>query len=302
MNMLVKEAQQALRAAVRMTEKVCALPAVATQDWCDRAAAALLPPDKPAVTVVLVGQVDEHGVILRTEATGVAGCYAAEVTTTVGRSQSSTSVVSLDPNDAMLMRVKTSMHQARELAWGPGTLAIAAAKVTMIDRSNPGASAPAGLLRRWDGLKLSGILLGATGIGNDRRILVIEIGLTGPASGQLESDAAALEAVIPSLARRAVMAIGPDTSDGAQWLTAREQIILQHLLLGESVRTIATKLERSPHTVHDHVKSLHRKLNAKSRGELVARALGHVDPAAILVGKPVINTSATATAKPSTHA
>jgi hypothetical protein len=27
--------------------------------------------------------------------------------------------------------------------------------------------------------------------------------------------------------------------------------------------------------VHDHVKSLHRKLDASSRGELVARALGH---------------------------
>jgi hypothetical protein len=29
--------------------------------------------------------------------------------------------------------------------------------------------------------------------------------------------------------------------------------------------------------VHDHVKSLHRKLNASSRGQLIARALGHAE-------------------------
>ena len=74
------------------------------------------------------------------------------------------------------------------------------------------------------------------------------------------------------------MAIGPDSSDSSHWLTQREQVILRHLLLGKSVREIADELGRSPHTVHDHVKSLHRKLNASSRGELVARALGHVEP------------------------
>lgn len=285
MNTLVKEALPALRTAVRMTERVCALPAVATQDWCDRAASAVLPIDSPALAAVLVGQVDEHGVIIRTEATGVAGTYAAEVTTTIGRPQSSTNLSPLDPNDALLMRVKTAMAQARELAWGPGSLGVGSARVTSIDRSHPGASAPAGLLRRWDGVKVSGMLLGATGVGNDRRVLVTEIGLLGSQPSQLEQGAAALEAVLPALSRRAVMAIGLDPSDGAHWLTAREQIILQHLLEGKSVRTIANELGRSPHTVHDHVKSLHRKLNASSRGELVARALGHAglridDPAA----------------------
>jgi hypothetical protein len=32
------------------------------------------------------------------------------------------------------------------------------------------------------------------------------------------------------------------------------------------------------YTVHDHVKSLHKKLNANNRGQLVARALGHLGP------------------------
>lgn len=280
MTMLAKETLPALRSAVRLTERVCALPAVATQDWCDRAAGALLPVDQPSVAVVLIGQVDEHGVIIRSEATGVAGQVGAEVTTTVGRAAaSSTSMVPLDPNDAMLMRVRTSLAQARELSWGPGTQGLSQARVTLVDRTHPSASAPAGLLRRWEGVRFAGMLLGSTGIGSDRRLLVAEVAITGAThNGMLETDALAMEAVLPSLSRRCIMAIGIEATDDTVWLTQREQIILQHLLLGKSVREIATELGRSPHTVHDHVKSLHRKLNASSRGELVARALGHVEP------------------------
>lgn len=283
MTMLAKETLPVLRSAVRLTERICALPAVATQDWCDRAAAALLPVDQPSVSVVLIGQVDEHGVIVRVEATGVAGQTSAEVTTTVGRNPtSSTSTVAIDPNDAALMRVRGSMAQARELSWGPGTLPLAASRVTIVDRTQPTASAPAGLLRRWEGVRFSGMLLGATGIGHDRRMLVAEVALTGAThNGVLEPSAMAMDAVMPSLARRAVMAIGLDATDDTHWLTQREQIILQHLLLGKSVREIAGELGRSPHTVHDHVKSLHRKLNASSRGELVARALGHMEQSSV---------------------
>jgi DNA-binding CsgD family transcriptional regulator len=177
------------------------------------------------------------------------------------------------------MRVRTSLAQARELSWGPGTLGVGAARVTVVDRTHPTASAPAGLLRRWEGVRFAGMLLGATGIGHDRRLLAAEVALTGSThNGLLESDALAMEAVLPSLSRRAIMAIGLEATDDTVWLTQREQVILQHLLLGKSVREIAQELGRSPHTVHDHVKSLHRKLNASSRGELVARALGHVEP------------------------
>jgi len=282
MTMLGKETLPALRSAVRLAERVCALPAVATQDWCDRAAAAMLPVDQPSIAVVLIGQVDEHGVIVRTEATGVAGHVSAEVTTTVGRPATSMSMVGLDPGDAVLMRVRTSLAQARELSWGPGVLGIAASRVTIVDRTQPTASAPAGLLRRWEGVRFAGMLLGATGIGHDRRMLIAEAAITGSThNGLLDSDAMAMEAVMPSLARRCIMAIGMEATDDTVWLTLREQIILQHLLLGKSVREIATELGRSPHTVHDHVKSLHRKLNASSRGELVSRALGHVEPALV---------------------
>jgi DNA-binding CsgD family transcriptional regulator len=85
-----------------------------------------------------------------------------------------------------------------------------------------------------------------------------------------------LEGVLPVLARRAVLAMGHSPSFHGAWLTQREQRVLDLLTLGQSVREIAEALDRSPHTVHDHVKSLHRKFGASSRGELVARALGRL--------------------------
>ncbi|MBO6514537.1 MAG: helix-turn-helix transcriptional regulator [Phycisphaerales bacterium] len=69
-----------------------------------------------------------------------------------------------------------------------------------------------------------------------------------------------------------------DHFTGFSWLTLREQTILDHLLEGKSVRVIAECIGRSPHTVHDHVKNLHRKLNASSRGQLIARSLGRRSP------------------------
>ncbi|MBL4699197.1 MAG: hypothetical protein JKX70_10225 [Phycisphaerales bacterium] len=59
------------------------------------------------------------------------------------------------------------------------------------------------------------------------------------------------------------------------WLTQREHEVLDELILGHSVRVIAERMGRSAHTVHDHVKNLHKKLGASSRGELIAKALGH---------------------------
>lgn len=67
------------------------------------------------------------------------------------------------------------------------------------------------------------------------------------------------------------------TDGSILWLTQREQHILDQLITGDSVRAIAESIGRSPHTVHDHVKNLHRKLDATSRGQLIANALGFHD-------------------------
>ena len=44
-----------------------------------------------------------------------------------------------------------------------------------------------------------------------------------------------------------------------------EEVVLAQILEGKSVRQIAEGLGRSPHTVHDHVKAMHRKLGASTR-------------------------------------
>ncbi len=284
-----------LRAVVKVAENICALPAVATQDWCDRAALAILPIAQPAVAITMIGQIDERGGIVRQEATGVAGVYVADVTTNVGRAHSAPSAISIDPNDANLAQVRTNLAQAKELHWTPGNLAPGTIKsgtadrfgVNILDTSNT-------VVKRWNAYRLQGLLLGAASIGPGGRVLTIEMASSNIPFG--EAEAAALEAILPLLARRAIMAIGTDPSEAAAWLTAREQNILQHLLLGKSVREIAEELGRSPHTVHDHVKSLHRKLGASSRGELVARALGYSEMMSPTEEKP-----AAAAVQPSIH-
>jgi len=66
------------------------------------------------------------------------------------------------------------------------------------------------------------------------------------------------------------------------WLTARETAVLEHVVNGHTANEIAVLLERSPHTVHDHLKSIHRKTGATTRGELIAAAIGRraIKPAA----------------------
>lgn len=269
-----------LEATVRIVEAACALPAVATQNWCDRAAASLLRIATSAGALVMLAQVEESGRINQVEATGVAAAYQARVTTTLGRAVETSSTVQMDPTDPVLSTLRASIAQARELGWTPGHLQPGIARTgtpasfglpTGWRQTSPG--------RRWEGTGAGALVFGAILLPGSvpGRTLVAEIGIAST-SEPTGDESAILAAVLPLLARRAVVAIGAGPTDGNQWLTPREQVILQHLLLGKSVREIAAELERSPHTVHDHVKALHRKLHASSRGELVARALGYIQP------------------------
>ncbi|MBE9499835.1 hypothetical protein IHE61_21740 [Streptomyces sp. GKU 257-1] len=60
----------------------------------------------------------------------------------------------------------------------------------------------------------------------------------------------------------------------AHGLTAREQEILRQVISGLPSTGIAAALAVSPYTVQDHLKSIFAKFGVRSRGELVARALG----------------------------
>jgi DNA-binding NarL/FixJ family response regulator len=54
-------------------------------------------------------------------------------------------------------------------------------------------------------------------------------------------------------------------------LSGRQRQTLDALLAGDSEKQIARKLAISPHTVHVHVKTIYKRLNVCSRGELLAR-------------------------------
>lgn len=288
----IRIGQAALEAAVKITEGICSLPGVATQNWCDEAAATLLPLGRSSSAMVMIGHVDEHGRLTqRPEATGVAGVYTAEVTTTVGRTTAAATAVPVDPGDAALSTLRAGVDQARELGWSPLRLAPWTVRAgTPESFGLPGTWKSTSLGRRWDGVGPSAVLLAAVGLPGPvaERTLIVEVGIISGTMLPVEA-AAVLTVTLPLMARRMVAAIGEAPTSSSDWLTQKEQVVLSHLLMGKSVREIATELERSQHTVHDHVKSLHRKLKANSRGELVARALGHLAPER----KPEVTTTTT---------
>ncbi len=54
-------------------------------------------------------------------------------------------------------------------------------------------------------------------------------------------------------------------------LTRREYEVMQRVLVGDDVSAIGTVLYISPHTVRNHLKAIYRKLDVRSRVELVVR-------------------------------
>jgi DNA-binding CsgD family transcriptional regulator len=58
---------------------------------------------------------------------------------------------------------------------------------------------------------------------------------------------------------------------GAVSLSPRVHQTLERLLMGDSEKEIAARLGVSPHTIHVYVKTLYRRFDVCSRGELLAR-------------------------------
>ncbi|MET9243325.1 helix-turn-helix transcriptional regulator [Nonomuraea sp. NPDC003709] len=57
-------------------------------------------------------------------------------------------------------------------------------------------------------------------------------------------------------------------------LTPREREVAECVARGHSTSELAARLHLSPHTVRDHLKAIFAKVDASSRGELVARLFG----------------------------
>lgn len=244
-----------VRKGVEAAEALAALPAIATQDWCDRAAAILSEALEGAEVGIAIGQVNASNALQRMEAVGVAA--------------------SSNHHGVIARR----FAGGRGLGWeanGPWAARLA-------DNAAPGWQASDGG-HHWASIGRPEVIAGVVPVdldGATDRMVFIE---AGRAAGDAFStpDVALLRGLLPALSHRVFKAFGPEPISAARMLTPREQEVLEHLTLGWSVKEIAEKLSRSPHTVHDYVKSLHRKLQASSRGGLIARALGHhgVEPGA----------------------
>lgn len=248
----------ALQTAANLADQIAGLPAVASLDWCDRAAECLLTIPSARLAGVLIATITEHGRVTDHEAAG----FAAPASDPRGRDR--------------LMWARSRAESLRSIGWSPATPAALRGPTAGVLSELPGGGAwrtgPVGqiLEEPLDGeLAIANAALGDHVNGR----CIIAMVLCQPDLARPAADL--LRAVMPLLTRRALLAIGPARSTRNHWLSPREQLVLEQLILGKSVREIADQLGRSPHTVHDHVKSLHRKLDASSRGELVARALGH---------------------------
>lgn len=250
------------RSVARMTELIAQLPAVATLDWADRAAGAMLPMGGRLRVCLMVARVEASGGLTQLETVGVAAAKSVE-------------------DDAAELTIRSRSERIDGIGIpAPAAGHVIAGRAADLLGAGWRESGPG---RIWTQLHAADVLIGAIGIGRpeDARAVVIHAARVDqpevPAVPFTAAQADMLRAISEPLARRTLLALGDDRNASTRWLTAREQEVLEKLTLGMSVREIAEAIGRSPHTVHDHVKSLHRKLNATSRGELVARALGYID-------------------------
>lgn len=238
----------------RFAEAASQLPAIATLDWCDLAAACLGGLSATLNVCVMIAAVDPDGRVRDIEAIG----FATD-----------------RPHDAARLndlrcRAEAWDHLGLRRVDADGKVATVVAE----EVGGPGwTGSPLG--RTWAEFQAARVIvsMGALGTAANGRCLVTMVAT--PDAAQVPTLASELKAVMPILLRRALLAIGPERTRRNNWISPKELDVLDQLVLGKSVREIAEAMDRSPHTVHDHVKSLHRKLGASSRGELIARALGH---------------------------
>lgn len=263
-----------LNGLARSVEAAFELPAVPTLDWCDRAAVAAATLLQPAVAVITIGTLTASGDLVEHEVTGVGVKQAPSDPSRarplhrdeIGYRGEDSRLSALRVRAATLRKLGVRLSSEERVGVTIGTLS-----------QLPGAADEGELVELWEGLELGEPLVAVVPLGapEDGRVMIVQIA-SCDASARVEPDMArGLAALLPALERRTVQALGAERAESTRWLTEREQLVLEHLSLGKSVRQIAEELGRSPHTVHDHVKGLHRKLGASSRGELVARALGH---------------------------
>lgn len=263
-----------------VAQRVAMLPAFAALDWCDRAAASIEGVLPEAQACVFIVSIDTEGRIIGREA---AGASAGVGEAARGRA----------------LEMRSWCERASHLCCRP-TRPIPAegitGRVSQMPEGHPWRD-PC-LASLWSGMASDRVVASLHAIGSpgDGRLIVAHVGSASASEAEVDAAIKILTVAGQMLAERALIALGSERATRQRWISPREQEVLQRLILGMSIREIADELGRSPHTVHDHVKTLHRKLNASSRGELISRALGtsgRIDqPAADIETKPTIDSLA----------
>ena len=268
-----------LGCAVRATHRIDLLPAIPTQDWVAACAHALSALANHSVVVSLVANCSYEGDRIEVISSGVAFSNQVSPGVTndpraislIDRSERITRLGFLLPERALERGIVGAMY-ALDQRWNTTPIGRA---LTSSQLTNPIMSCIP-IKNHQSGLCLMNFIAFEHETSEDdaRLALLALHGIHEPLSTRAHS---ALERV----------------NNPRAWLTDREHAVLDLLIEGHSVRVIAEKLGRSAHTVHDHVKNLHKKIEASSRGELIAKALGHKElmepftvPAPILASFP----------------
>ncbi|MCB1171037.1 MAG: response regulator [Leptospiraceae bacterium] len=76
--------------------------------------------------------------------------------------------------------------------------------------------------------------------------------------------------ITPTIALRVMSSFQKVPASGPD-LTDRERQILELMVRGKTIKSVADFLMLSPHTVHDHVKRIYKKLEVHNRAELVRK-------------------------------
>lgn len=263
----------AIDLAMQIGQAEARLPAVPTPDWLDRAAEMIAPIAAPGFGIV--GLVtDNRGRVPMFDSVGV-GSSVTQSAFGSGklhaRPLASRSVPGDLRQDIAAARIVELRAPTGDANWVGklSDLMVADWTATSFGRAflDNGLGHVIAGLAHLGGPRTTG--QDASGHDSGRRLLVLA---ASAYEGNEQIIHALLSSALRTISERATIALG--ACGPTRWLTDREHEVLEQLTAGMSVREIAEGMNRSPHTVHDHVKALHRKLHATSRGELVALALG----------------------------
>ncbi len=250
--------------AISIGESLSTLPGVPTLDWADRAARVLAHISGASASGVCCVLTDATGGFERVDMVGA--CIASAPASAGEESGSRREAV-----------IRSALYEAA--SWGirlPMADAPDAFPIERVLAGQPlaGLVSALGATHPDEVIASFAVVASAEERHESGPWVLIGVSAEDPARIESPMECALLAAGVQSIAARARHSIGVGPLKDSEWISPREQEVLELLLAGSSTREIAQSFGRSWHTIHDHVKALHRKTGASTRGELIARWFG----------------------------